>query len=250
MTDCTVSHAFFIPSSVNYSVINHEPGFVDNWNFLQNCSVVAASTGVAPNVTLTGTWIYGWGFSSRENSNYTVFNSLLYALDSHDSSTVHVYNSTISWRLWSDGSSNVWLLNSTSSTFAIEEDSRIYVCWYLEVHVIDAIGQDVSSASVAAIYANSRTADSETTGEDGLARLILTEKIKNATGDYPVGDYSVQVVYETHSNSTTVVMTGNKQITMVLKNLIVPEFPSFLILPSFMIAILLAVAVYKRKHVV
>jgi len=250
MTDCTVNQAFFIPSSVNYSVINHEPGFVDNWNFLQNCSVVAASTGVAPNVTLTGTWIYGWGFSSRENSNYTVFNSLLYALDSHDSSTVHVYNSTISWRLWSSDSSNVWLLNSTSSTFAIEEDSRIYVCWYLEVHVIDSIGQDVSSASVAAIYANSTTADSETTGEDGLAMLILTEKIKNATGDYPLGDYSVHVVYETHSNSTAVAMTENSQITMVLKNLIVPEFPLLLILPLFMMATLLAVIVYRRKRLV
>ena len=31
-------------------------------------------------------------------------------------------------------------------------------------------------------------------------------------------------------------------------NIIIPEFPSFLILPLFMIATLLAVIVYRRKH--
>jgi hypothetical protein len=40
------------------------------------------------------------------------------------------------------------------------------------------------------------------------------------------------------------------QITVDLDINIVPEFPSFLILPLFMIATLLAVIVYKRKHTV
>ena len=249
MTDCTVGHAFFIPSSANYSVINHAPGF-DNWNFLQNCSVVAAPTGIAPNVTLTGTWIYGWGFSSRGNSNYTIFNSLLYALDSHDFSTVHVYNSTISWRLWSSDSSNVWLLNSTSSTFAIEEASRIYVCWYLDVHVVDSIGQNVPSATVTATYPNATIADWRLTDASGWTRLTLMEKMMNATGEYVIANYFVEATYESHSNSTeTMIMTGNKQITIPLP-FIIPEFPSFLILPLFMIATILAVTIYKRKRTI
>jgi len=250
MTDCTVNHAFFIPSSANYSVINHKPGFVDSWNFLQNCSVVAAPTGLAPNVTLTGTWIYGWGFSSRGNSNYTIFNSLLYALDSHDFSTAHVYNSTISWRLWSSDSSCVWLLNSTSSTFAIEEASRIYVCWYLDVHVVDSIGQNVPSATVTATYPNATIADWRLTDASGWTRLTLMQKMMNATGEYVIANYFVEATYESHSNSTeTMMMTGNKQITIPLP-FIIPEFPSFLILPLFMIATLLAIIVYKRKHII
>jgi hypothetical protein len=73
------------------------------------------------------------------------------------------------------------------------------------------------------------------------------EKMMNVTGSYPVGNYTVQATYETHSKNTTVSMTENKEIALSL-DFVIPEFPSFLILPLFMIATLLAVIVYKRKH--
>jgi hypothetical protein len=246
--DCTVGHAFFIPSSANYSVISHEPGFVDSWNFLQNCSVVAAPTGFAPNVTLTRTWIHGWGFSSRGNSNYTIFNSLLHALDSHDFSTVHAHNSTISWRLWSSDSSNVWLLNSTSDAFAIEEDSRIYVCWYLYIHVVDSIGQDVPSANVTVTYPDVTVAESRLTNESGWAGFTLMEKMMNATGEYPIGNYTVEAAYQAHSAETTVNMIENNQMMLTLEDFVIPEFSSLFFLPLFTVATLLAALIYRRKR--
>ena len=70
----------------------------------------------------------------------------------------------------------------------------------------------------------------------------------NASGEYPVGDYTVEAAYEIHSNSTTVNMTGNEQITLTLEDFIIPEFPSLLILPLFMIITLLVAVAYKRKR--
>jgi hypothetical protein len=252
--------------SVNYSVTEHKPGFVSYWNFQQNCSVVSTLASVTPNVTLIETQVGWWGFSSFGKSNVTVFNSELWGLWGRGSSATSVYNTSISYflvsdnsaywhlynttteRLYSYGNSVLWLMNSTSNLYEIYDESEVYACWYLDVHVVDSIGQNVPSATVTATYPNATLAESKLTDVNGWARLTLMEKMMNATGDYLVGDYSVQVVYETHSNGTTVAMTGNTQITMVLKNLIVPEFPLLLILPLFMIATLLAVAFYKRKY--
>jgi hypothetical protein len=72
----------------------------------------------------------------------------------------------------------------------------------------------------------------------------------NSTGEYLIGNYNVEASYETYSNNTEVTMTGNQIVTLRLEGFVVPEFPSFLILPLFMIATLLAVIVYKRKHTV
>jgi len=47
------------------------------------------------------------------------------------------------------------------------------------------------------------------------ARFTLMEKMINATGEYPVGNYTVEATYLTHSNVTTVNMTGNQVITLI-----------------------------------
>jgi len=76
----------------------------------------------------------------------------------------------------------------------------------------------------------------------------LLEKMMNASGEYPVGDYTVEAAYEIHSNSTTVNMTGNQQTILTLEDFVIPEFPSLLILPLFTMATLLAAIAYRRKR--
>jgi hypothetical protein len=117
----------------------------------------------------------------------------------------------------------------------------------LDAHVIDSIGQDVPSANVTATYPNVTVAELKSTDAYGVARLALMEKMMNATGSYPVGNYTVKATYETHSDNATVNMTGNKELTLTL-GFVVPEFSSFFVLPLFMIAAVLAVLVHKRKH--
>jgi len=266
VANSTISYLLVVESwSVNYSVIKHEPGFASYWNFHQNCSVVTAPTGEAPNVTLTDTQVGDWGFSSFGKSNVTVSSSKLFGLWGRWSSSVSVYNSAISYALWSQDSSiwhlyntttqrlysdmdsKLWLVNSTSNEYYIEDWSQVFVSWYLSVHVVDSIGQDVPSANVTATYPNTTIAESKLTYTNGWAKFTLKEKTKNATGDYPVGNYSVEAKYEIYSGSTTANMTESKQISIQLP-FIIPEFPSPMTITLFIITTLLAVIVHKRKH--
>jgi len=85
----------------------------------------------------------------------------------------------------------------------------------------------------------------------GFCRVCIPYDLMNVTGiDVVIDDGATTVLYPNytlHDNTT------HKWIYFAYEHStheidIVPEFPSFLILPLFMIATLLAVIVYKRKH--
>jgi hypothetical protein len=207
----TIDNLLIGLSSINCTISGLHPGPVTRWNFIENCSAASSGGpgGAAPNMTLTNTLVGLWRFGFYS-------------------------------------SSNVETIDSVVQTFAYGE-ARIQVFWHLDVHVVDDVHQDVPSASVIATYPNATLAESKLTGEDGWIRLTLMEKIKNATGEYPVGIYTVEAAYETYSNATTAEMTGTQPITLTLDGFTIPEFPSLTILPLLMIATLLTLAVYKGK---
>jgi hypothetical protein len=215
--------------SVNCSVTGLKPGLFQSWNSLQDCSVIEAAEGFAPNITLLDTQILGWSLSFLGSSNATVRNSKLSYLYASGSSTVNVCNSSYSYR-------------------GIEQSARVYVYWYLGVHVVDSINQDVPSANVTATYPNATVVESKLADANGWARLTLMEKMMNATGEYPVGNYTVEATYDIYSDQTTANMTENQQITLTLEEFVIPEFPSFLILPIFIITTLLTVIFYRRRQ--
>jgi len=209
--DSVIDNLLFGSSSINCTISGLHPGLVTYWNFIENCSVAFSGDlgGAAPNITLTNTQVGLWRFAFYSSSNVVTIDSVVQA-----------------------------------SAYG---EARIQVFWYLDVHVQDDINQDVPSANVTATYPNATLAESKLTGGDGWIRLTLMEKIKNATGEYPVGIYTVEATYETCSNTTPVEMTGTQQITLTLEGFIIPEFPSLLITSLFMTSILLAAIVYKRK---
>ncbi|MBS7632951.1 hypothetical protein KEJ15_04935 [Candidatus Bathyarchaeota archaeon] len=215
--------------SVNCTFANVVPGFLPFWNFHINSSMVIGTGGYAPNVTLVDTNVNGWQFEFQESSNATIIDSQLVYL--------HCY-----------GYSNVWLVNTTAGLIQFTMDGIVYVSWYLDAHVVDSIGQDVPSANVNATYTNATIAESELTDIGGWARLTLMEKMMNASGSYPLGNYTVSVTYTTHSTNATIEMTENKQITLMLEDFVVSEFPAFIILPLFMMATLVLVFIFGKKH--
>lgn len=250
--------------SVNSSVAGLKPGLFQSWNSLQDCSVVEAAEGFAPNITLLNSQVAGWHFRFRRFSNATVYNSELHTLDSADFSAVSVYNSTITNlknfdssrshfynttinALRSQHDSRLWLVNSTSNTYSIYDQSEVYVSWHLDVHVVDSIGQDVPSANVTATYPNATVAESKLTDENGRTRLILMEKMMNATGEHPIGNYTVTAEYEVYMGQESVNMTGNQEIIISLP-FIIPEFPKALLLP-ILIIITIGVAVSRGSLV-
>jgi hypothetical protein len=177
--------------SVNCSISELKPGFFSYWNFLINCSVVTTPSSWAQNLTLVDSNVGGWSFWLYDFSNVTVSKSEIRVIslwsgtsasifDSSitisawgtDDTIMRIYNSSI-YRLEPRESARFWQVNSTVSIYDIREESEVYVCWYLDVQVIDSIGQDVPAANVTATFPNATTAESKLTDIDGWARLTL-----------------------------------------------------------------------------
>jgi hypothetical protein len=75
--------------------------------------------------------------------------------------------------------------------------------------------------------------------EDGWTIFVGGEAI---TGYKIIPDENYTYLYFTYNHSTKTVLIQGTHV--------IPEFPSFLILPLFMIATLLAVIVYTKKRIV
>ena len=248
--DSEINTFAFEPKSVECTISKLKPGLVSYWNFITNCSVSILPGGYTPNITLTNTSVNIWNPIFAGSSNISINNSTMGHPAIWGSSLVSAVDSTFTSYLSARGTSVTSLINTTYSGIPhIRDQARIQVAWYLGVHVVDSNGQDVPSANVTATYPNATAAESTLTDSNGWVRLTLMEKMMNATGEYSVGNYTVEATYESYSTDTTVNMTENQQITLTLEDLVIPEFPSFLILPLFMIATLLAVIAYRRKTV-
>ena len=231
VSNCTLNRLLAIRSeSVVCSIADLRiDQHVSFWDYHINTSLAVAPSGYAPTVNVINTKVHWWQFSFNGATNATITNSEITYLHSY------YY-------------SRVWLTNSTVSQIQYHLEGKVYVSWYLDVHVIDSIDQDIPNANVTATYTNTTIAEQKLTDTNGKTRLPLMEKMMNATGEYPVGNYTVEATYQIYSDVKSVNMTENKQITLTLEGFIIPEFPSLIILPLFMIATLLAVIVYRRKH--
>jgi hypothetical protein len=194
---------------------------------------------------------------SEKGGLTTWYSSYLYAVElkaeavvAYMSSTMYLVNSDVGY-VCNSGPVTVWLVNSTYDHIVyLESQSEpiAYVCWFLEVHVVDSIGQDVPLANVTVYRHTGTMMDSELTSNDGLVNFIVPEKVIRPPGHTTYGNYTIKTTYDDFCDQTTVNMTDNKQITLTLEDFVIPEFPYALILPLFMIATLLAVIIYRREH--
>ena len=265
--DSEIQHLLIASASVNCAISNLESGLISYWSLITNCSVNILPGGFTPNITIANTSVGNWMFDFYEVSNISVRNSnvwnlfvhgdLVLSLESTTCSYVSAYGSSVLLindsaitYLYAYDFSNSWLLNSTYAYLYLKNSAKVHVSWYLDVRVEDSVGQDVPSALVRTFYPSEPglTLVSGFTDTQGLVRLTLPEKMMNVTGEYPVGNYTVEVTYDIYSDDTTVNMTENKQITLTLEDFIIPEFPLLLVLPLFMIATLLAVIVIVRRR--
>jgi hypothetical protein len=257
--DSEIQAVNFYILSVNCTISELGPGIVGFWNFTANCSVNVLSGGSTPNVTLTNTKVNWWSFDFYGNCNATISDStevnsyvggssvirlkstMCNRAYAYATSTLLITDSHIIYELTVRDSSKSQLINSTVADVNIDDNATVNVCWYLDVHVTDSIGQDVPFANVTATYPNATVAESKLADASGKARMTLTEKTMNASGTYPLGNYTVTSRYDTHEQQEPVNMTGNKFV-------VIPEFPSLLILPLFIIATLIVIIVHKSKH--
>jgi len=255
-----MSHA----SSINCSVSDLQSGLVKYWNFGTNSSVTVAPGGWMPNITLLNTEATRWSFLLGGDSNATIAGCSLQRVRPYDFAVVYVYNSTNQGWISAQGSSHcylynssidmleahdnatAWLVNSTYNSHRHYDSGRSYVHWYLDAHVVDQFGQNVASANVTISYSNATQAAMEWTDAGGWTRFTVQEKMMNASGEYPIGNYTVQASYEIWSNSTTVNMTHSQILTLTLSGFVIPEFDSLIVLSLFIVLTLLATFVRRR----
>ena len=227
ITNSTVAWLVIETTSVNCTFADVVPNSFAFWNCQLNSSMNIAPTGSAPNVTLVDTRVDSWQLEFSGTANATLVNSRLKYL--------HCY-----------GNSGVWLINSTIvSSPQCASQGTAYFSWYLDIRVVDSVGNGVPSAIVSASYENATQAGAQTTNASGWTTMTLMEKAVNATGSYPVGNYTIEAAYALHLNSTSVDMTGSQTIVLAL-DFIIPEFPSFILLALFTAATLSAVILIRK----
>jgi hypothetical protein len=263
--DSEITHVHVRANSVQCRIEGLEVGFTPRWSFNANCSLTILLEGLAPNLTVVDTSVVGsWGFTFSGQSNVSFESSTIgqatgldnavfslkstrcQNLDALYASVFTVADSAIS-DIYATHSSSTWLLNSTYASVDIQHAAKVYFSWHVDVQVVDSLGRAVSSAAVEATYPNSTVADLAVTDGNGSARLVLVEKVVNQTGTYTAGNYTITADYLTYSNSTSVTVTGNRQVTLQLTDLI-PEFPPLIVMP-LVIALTLLAAVIHRKRI-
>ncbi|MEM3577886.1 MAG: carboxypeptidase-like regulatory domain-containing protein [Candidatus Bathyarchaeia archaeon] len=270
LSNCTINDWITITvSSANVTMANLEPGYINYWNFLENCSVNVCPTGYAPNITISETCIAdGLGLSSYGSSNITIFRSTLLNLYFYESTKAGIYDSKVTvfictneyascylentetYYLYLYGDSKVWAFNATIHTTPnISNNAKLYVGWWLNIHVIDQAQppNDVPNANVTITASGFGTVAYGKTQSNGWAVFTLLEKIVNATGiEYEFGPYTIETDYEGYHNSATVTMNGNKEVTIILP-FTIPEFILQIMLAALM-ALTLTTLLYKRKQ--
>ena len=209
------------PSSVNSTIEDLGPGFFEHWNFEENCSVTGLSF---PDFTLIRTTVTRWVFRFYGASNVTLDRSIIDMMFPHHQTRLTSTDSSIDYLSVGRPSGTAELVNTTIDNLDLSVEGRVWVYWYLDVHVVDEIDQDIPMASVTAKYANDTQAGVVQTDSSGWAMLTLLDKMVNATDSYPEEAYTVTATYETHMNQDTVEMTGNRELTIALPFMI-PELP-------------------------
>ncbi len=251
--------------SANLTVNGLQPGFFNYWSFRVNCSVAVAPGGKASNIVFRNTQINGWILYLWRFSNATISQSHLKDVFLYNSASALVYgsfcskvyafhtsalriNNSIADSLFSYGSSKLRLMNTRTSTHGSYDQSEVFVLWYLDVHVKDSDGNDVQMANVTAAFSNSTIAKSALTDANGYARLELLEKKINASGEHPVGNYSIQANSEGCTDRVMVSLTESGEVTLSLVCSVMPDYTLLLVALLIMIIAFSAFMLWRRKR--
>ena len=184
--------------------------------------------------------------SSSENGTIVLRGATINTVQAYDGSIQRFSDSIVDW-IYTRNTGAVWLTNSSYNSSLVRDQSNISTYWHLNVHAIDSIQQDVPSANVSIMYPSATLADSKMTNSTGWASFMLITTVKNATGAYDTGNYSVAVTYGAYSNGSTVNMTGNQEITLTLGQLVILEYPLFTIISLLGATALLAVLIRRYE---
>jgi hypothetical protein len=160
--------------------------------------------------------ISNWTITGYGSSIISVINSTISDVIGYLSSLISLTNSIVN-NVFAYESSVVQLVNSAVyGSINVFDYANAYVGWYLDVLVIDGKGSPLPNAPVKVYWENGTLLTGTTTDDEGLARFILYEKIVNATGTFPYGNYTVKAAYDGYTCRRVIKsITKNMKITVI-----------------------------------
>jgi len=230
------------PSGVNSTIEGLEPGFVENWNYELNCSVTGTQY---PDFTVEGSTIEGWSFRFDQSSNVTLDRSSINLMQIfHQTRFVSSDSFIANLQIRNNGLAE--LVNSSAAPISLANEGSVWIYWYLDVHVVDEIDQDVPMATVTAEFANGTQAGSAPTDDVGWARLVLLDWMQNTTAKYTQEPYRVTATYDVYFGEKTVEMNWNRELTIALPFMI-PELSLTMLAVTAISVMGVAVLLLKRR---
>ena len=226
---------------VDSSMVGLGPGYYEYWNYAVNCSVTGTWY---PDFTVNRSMIEGWSFRFYGSSNAALAHSIIGSIYVAGSTRLTSSDSSIE-TLDLGHTSRAELVNSIVDVIALSHESSVWFYWYLDVHVVDSLDEDVPMAEVSAEFGDSTLAGSAQTDDSGWARLVLLDWMQNTTAIYKEDPYRVTATYDVYFGEETVEMDWNKEITIQLP-FVIPEFP--LTLMVVMAASIMGVVVLLLKR--
>lgn len=238
ISNSTIGHitlGFALDSNVSLTSI--PTGFVGGWDLHENNTLEKAYV----NLTICDTWMGPWcivahdwsvisiaglrtdDVYAQEYSTVFINNSIIGDLYNMEYSVIHVFDTQMSWlEIDRAGYVKAFIINSTYSGISWVVDwgignPEIYVGWYLDVLVIDGRRYPLPNAHAKAYWENGTLLAESTSNEDGLARLVLYEKMFNATGVRKYGNYTVTATCCAYTNMMVIdSITNNMESTIAL----------------------------------
>jgi len=149
----------------------------------------------------------GWNYLNLTNVNITGNNSYDVYMYILNGGTGHPYISLLNVTF---NKSKVYVLNNSNP-------GEIQTQWYLHVHVIDSMNNDIPHAYVNIFTTQNRYLEwNVTTNATGWATANITEFIVNSSGSFNFTPHYIVATKNGLINSTTIPITDNTEVTLVL----------------------------------
>lgn len=181
----------------NVSLVSLPADFIGYWNLYENNTITQADF----NLTIKNTAVGYWDIKGYGSPVVSVANSVIGEVVAYFSSVISLFDSEVLNNVTAHSSSVVLLVNSpVYGSIDIldfpEIYAEVYIAWYLDVLIIDGRRYPLPNAHAKVYWENGTLLNCITTDDEGLARFILYEKLVNATGTFPYGNYTVKASYD------------------------------------------------------
>jgi hypothetical protein len=232
---CEVNNTLnVVISSSNVTIHDLHPGHVRYWNPEENHTIIFDTEDWRPTIVIENSDITGFGLHFSKTANATIYDSDLRRVISAGQTQLWISNSTTYYSMTAYHESRVQAMDCSFGSSSARHNSTVIVTnatfknhwvydqankidyWYLDLAVIDPANQTIPGATITVAHPNQTIIATGNTAASGRATFTLLSGTTNATGFYPVGNYTVTANHQTYEATTEIEMDGNQRLDMII----------------------------------